>query len=908
MKFIAVIILIFTGFPALSQTYSVTGNIVNEKNNPIHLAEITITNKDATKYHSTTDKEGAYTISGIVPGFYYRTISAPGYDPLVDSFDISKAPSGVGVLHPAIHMLDEVKVVEKILAMVQKDDTLEFNSGAFKVNPDADAADLVRKMPSIEINGKSITAQGESVIKILVDGKPFFGNDPYASLKNLPADIIDKVQVYNEKSDQEQFTGFSEGNTSKTINIITKPDKRNGIFGKVFAGGGGDPNSVDAGNANDDRYGTGATLNEFAGDRRITVTGQSNNVNVQNFSDNNSPADGGAGITTTNAGGVNYTDKWGKKADVSGSYFFNESNSTVTRQLQKTYVIPADSGQVYNETSPSANQNYSHRFNMRLSYTIDTMNSIIIVPALSFNKNDGSSTRTGSTEQGSLPVNYTNNYSVNNASTYALTGNILYRHKFHKKGRTFSVNLNTNDNNNNGNNIHIDTNIYYASPALSDTLNQRAIQQQNNLGLNGNATYTEPSGKNGMLKLEYNYAYQPSVSDKNTYDYSIATNTYSLPDTQYSNSFTSRNTTQKGGVSYLYHLKNADFSVGLNYQLTEINNNQTQPIKYSLGQSYQNLLPVVTFHYKITKSKNLQCTYNTSTQAPSVSQLQNVINNSDPLHLYTGNPALKQTYRHNLTLRYNSVNKEAKNNFSASVSGTYSLHNIASNSIIAQNDSIIGQGIILPKGSQLTIPVNVDGNSSLTSNMSYGMPLGFMKCRLNFNVNAGLSHIPAIINNAVNYQDNKTGGIGISMSSNISENVDFIISSNTNIISNANSINQQLNTAYINESSKASLNLISPQGFVFNTSLSYQTNSGLPAGYDQNYLLCNMSIGKKVFRKRQGDIRLSVFDLLNENNNIQHTVTDIYIQDTRSNILQRYVLLVFTYKISEFKSVANAAE
>jgi hypothetical protein len=205
--------------------------------------------------------------------------------------------------------LDEVKIVAKVLAMVQKDDTLEFNAGAYKVNPDADAADLVRKMPSLEISGKNVTAQGESVVKVLVDGKPFFDNDPYASLKNLPAEIIDKVQVYNEKSEQEQFTGFSEGNTSKTINIITKPDKRNGLFGKAYGGLGGD-------NGGEGKYGTGFTLNGFDHDRRITLTGQSNNINIQNFSDPNAAGSGEYGLTNTKATGMNYTDKWGKKMDI----------------------------------------------------------------------------------------------------------------------------------------------------------------------------------------------------------------------------------------------------------------------------------------------------------------------------------------------------------------------------------------------------------------------------------------------------------------------------------------------------------------------------------------------------------------------------------------------------------------
>ena len=481
--------------------------------------------------------------------------------------------------------------------MAQKDDTLEFNAGAFKVNPDADAADLVRKMPTIDISGKTISAQGESVTKIVVDGKPFFGNDPYAALKNLPADVIDKVQVYNEKSDQEQFTGFSEGNTTKTINIITKANKKQGIFGKIYGGAGEDE-------TNDAMYGAGLSVNQFSGDRRITLTGQSNNVNIQNFSDNSSSAGGGAGgLSTTNAAGINYSDKWGKKVDISGSYFFNDVNNNIIRETRKTYVIAADSGQVYNEDNPSASQTYSHRFNMRFNYIIDSMNSILLSPQFSYNKNDGNSSRDGNTVQASLPINQTMNTNNTNTTGLNFANNLLYRRKFRKKGRTFSMGFNTGNNSNNGTTMHTAQDVYYASPSLNDTINQQTLQNQSTWNLAGNATYTEPVAKTGLLKLEYNLNYIPAVSERNTNDLSYATNTYSIPDDAYSSDFNSKNITHKAGASYQVHTKKAELSFGLNYQLTELRNVQTQPLYDHLNQDFQNLLPVHLFITNFPKQK-----------------------------------------------------------------------------------------------------------------------------------------------------------------------------------------------------------------------------------------------------------------------------------------------------------------
>jgi hypothetical protein len=894
MRFFSFLLLVFTCYRAQGQTYGVSGMVSNENNKAVHAAEIKL-NKGKLKLNTTTDSGGHFSIKA-APGFYYISVSAHGYEDHTDSIGITNSDVSMGHirLQHAVHMLDEVKIVEQALAMVQKDDTVEYNSGAYKVNPDADAADLIKKMPALEITGNAVTAQGESVVKVLVDGKPFFGSDPFASLKNLPADIIAKVQVYNEKSDQEQFTGFSEGNTTKTINIITKPGKRNGIFGTLYAGGGGDA-------GNNDKYGAGGTMNEFAGDRRVTLTAQSNNINEQNFTSPNPTGGGGSGLTTTNAAGINYNDKWGKKTDLGGSYFFNETANSTEGQTRKTYVVPADSGQVYNTASSSAGRNYNHRFNLRLTYTADSMNSIIWEPQFSVQKNNSTSQLQGNTAEGAMPINQTINNNVRNNTGLTTNNHVLLRHKFSKKGRTLSTDLRAGNNNTDGITLHNAQNIYYTSPALSNTLNQQSPQNQQAWNLAANATYTEPAGKNGLLKLEYNITYIPQQIIKNTYDYSYITDSYSLPDSLYSNSFTSRNIAHKGGGSYLLHVGKSEFSVGLNYQLTQLRSEQTLPTAFTLYHNYGNALPTATYHYKFSKTKNLQCTYNTNTRAPGVTQLQKVVNNTDPLHLYTGNPNLQQPYTHNLTIRYNGMNKGAKNNFSASVAGSYTLHSITSNSIIAQNDTFVTpEHVLLPKGSQLTMPENIDGASNVDANISYGLPLTFIKCNLKLSAGATAGRTPAIINNEVNYQNNKTGSAGVTLSSNISENVDFIVSSNASVVSNANSINTQLNTTYFNENNTASLNLIIWKGIVFKTAVTYIANSGLTAGYNQNYALWNMSIGKKIFKSHLGDIRLSAFDLLNDNSNIQHTITDTYIQDTRTTIVQRYFLLVFTYKLREF--------
>jgi hypothetical protein len=234
------------------------------------------------------------------------------------------------------------------------------------------------------------------------------------------------------------------------------------------------------------------------------------------------------------------------------------------------------------------------------------------------------------------------------------------------------------------------------------------------------------------------------------------------------------------------------------------------------------------------------------------------------------------------------------------------MHNIASNSIIATSDSLLPGNVLLHAGSQLTYPMNVDGYRSLTSFVSYGLPLGILRSKLNININAAINHTPSLINSHINYQDYKTTSIALAINSTYSEYVDFSLSSTTGITASANSINSQLTTTYVSEHVQASLNLQSHSGFIFNSTVSYQVNKGLALGYDQNYVLCNLAIGKKILNRHRGDIRLTLFDIFNQNNNIQHTVTDVYVQDSRSNMLQRYFLLTFTYKLSEFKGIGGA--
>ncbi|KAA5537110.1 outer membrane beta-barrel protein [Taibaiella lutea] len=932
--FLFLLLLSTCSIAAFSQNGSkIYGIIKDNVNEPLTGATVALRNNaDSFVAGTAADIDGNFIINDVPDGSYKMTISYLGYEDYKKTIDIAGSELNLGILKldPSKGTtLDEVKIVEKAPPVQQKEDTTQFNAGSYKVNPDATAEDLIRKMPGMDLSTGKPQAQGESVTKVLVDGKPFFGDDPSSSLKNLPAEVIDKIQVYDEKSDQSQFTGFDDGNTSKTINIITKPNRKQGVFGKLYAGGGTD-GTKDASDNYDAKYNAGGNINYFEGDRRISLIGQSNNINIQNFSSQDlvgisgtsggrgggsrggGPGGGGAsssfttnqssGINKTNAVGFNYSDKWGKKVDVTASYFFNNSDNTTTQTTERDFVLPSDAGKIYNDTTLSNAVNNNHRFNMRFNYTIDSFNSLLIVPSLSFQNNNSTSLLNGSTMLNHTDLlnstinRYSSDKSGNNLSTM-----LLYRHKFRKQGRTLSLMANGGYNKNDGN-----SSLF--APVVSedgiDTTDQQAVSKQHGWNINSNVNYTEPLSKKSFLQVQYGLNYQQSSSDKRTNDFSYITNDYTDLNTALSNKFTTNYITNKGGLTYRYNDTNFNFNIGVDFQNANLDNQRELPQNNAIQRSFNTVLPNARFQYNFSKKKTLRLFYRSSTSAPSVSQLQDVVDNSNPLQISTGNPNLVQTYNNSLFMRYNATNTKNNSTFFAMLSAQNTRDYIANSTIIV-NDSTNLNGVVVPAGGQYTRPENMNGYWNFRGFATYGVPINALKSNINGNATLGYVRTPGMVNLQKNYANNTSMGLGLVLSSNISDKIDFTLSTNANYNIIRNTLNTNSNTQYYNQSSRLSLNYIFWKGIAFNTELNHQLYRGLSAAYNQNYLLWNMSLGKKLFKKQQGEIKFSVYDLLKQNNSIATTVTESYIQYTQTNVLQRYFMLTFTYNLRFFKGGAS---
>lgn len=916
---------------AFSQNITFKGKLIDETDNTPVVGTTVIlspnTKDSGTIQTKATNTKGEFEFNGLYPMSYTLKTSDINYESISQRI-VLQASNKQPVVIPVTRVtstMEGVTIVAKTPPMKQKGDTTEFAASQFKVNPDATADDLIKKMPGISVDASgNVTTLGEQVKKVTVDGRDFFGDDATAALKNLPAEIVDKIQVFDRLSDQAAFTGFDDGNSTKTINIVTKKGMNNGQFGRVYAGYG-----------TDNRYSAGGNVSYFKGARRITFLGLFNNVNQQNFSSEDllgvtsssgrgSGRSGGNrggsgnnflvgqtnGISRTNAFGINYSDQWSKKVDVSGSYFFNNSNTGNAQSSNTQYFIKGAIDQFYDETNASSANNYNHRINFRLNYKIDDKNSITFTPSVSFQKNSSEKNNNGlryitATEL----VSTANSATTSDNSGYNSNNNVLYRHAFAKKGRTISLNLSAGFNHRDGETFLNSNNTYYSGGALilDTTTNQFTDQLVNGNNYAANVSYTEPIGKKGQLQISYSPSVTKSKSDREVFRFDRGTDKYSEFDTAYSNKFDNTTISHTTGASYRIGNKDNMFTIGISYKFLELNSDQIFPDKLTVNKRFNNVLPNMIWRKKLSAKSNFNIMYRMATNTPSIKQLQNVINNSNVLFLSSGNPNLKQQTSNTLSTRYTYNNTQKSRSLFANIFLQQTNNYIANASYIATADSMLNDGIILYKGSQLSKPVNLDGYISLRTLLTYSMPLRFIKSTFNLNGGVMYSKTPGIVNNLNSISNNYTYNTGVVVASNISQYIDFNVSYNAYFTNTKNTINTALNTNYVSQNARLQVNVLSKNGWFVQHDIANSTYSGLSDGFNQSYWLWNAGVGKKFLKNQAGELKLSVFDLLKQNQSITRTVDPTYIEDVRNQVLQQFFMLTFTYNLKNFGAVASKA-
>ena len=855
--------------------------------------------KDSTRSRFVAaGNDGTFTVTGLEQAFYRLQISSVGYEPYQRIFRLTLAGTEVGVirLEPDVKVLDEISVEGEVVPVEQLGDTTQYNADAFKTNPDANARDLVSKMPGIVVDSDGVSANGESIEQVLLDGKRFFGQDPLLSLNTIPADMVDKIQVYDEESEQSQLTGFDDGNTTKTMNVVTKADRRNGQFGRAYAGYG-----------TDELYQAGATINSFNQDRRTTVLGMTNNINQQNFGNEDlaevsggrgRPRRGGGndnfitgeqdGITRTNALGVNFTDSWGEKTTFEGSYFFNQTNNSNHQLLTRESFLPSGS-QYYQEDQRSFTDNLNHRLNMRVGYQINDNNNLLLRSAISYQDNHQNESTLGQTEnaEGELLSATDNNYSSLNQA-FSVSNDLIFQHKFTKIGRTLSLEATSQINPTKRENYLEDLTLDSLTEYLTD-------ERQYTLG--SSVVYTEPIGTTAQLAFQYQVNHSARESDRDT---------YTLPEGEEDKSFSKAlsNQLQSGYTTHAPSIRFSNrrfgnfFNAELTYQHATLNNRQLSPTTTQWTNRFSSILPSVSGRFELSDDANLMVRYTTATTAPSISQLQGVLDNSDPLFLSVGNPKLDQTYTHALSIRFHKVNADKNTSLSNFTRVSTSSDYISTRTSIIGTDSVSADGITYQAGAQLSTPVNVDGYWNVQNNTTYGMLISPLKSSLNTSIGLGYQRLPGWLNDVQTIANTYSANVKVGLASNISEKIDYDLYYQIN---GSRVLNASQSSQYYTQTLGAKLNLIFGRGFVFRNETYFQKYTGANSQFDTNYTLWNMGIAKKFLKDDRGELELSVFDLLGQNQSFDQTVSAQYLEETQTEVLQRYFMLTFTYQLRRFK-------
>lgn len=932
------------------------------------VVEVYPTAAPSNKKYYTSNVDGTVTFPSLAYGEYTMLATSLGYDDLTKSFTVKAANVALGKISmkESTTRIETVVKEVKSLRASQNGDTLSYNAGAFKVSNDADVEGLLKKMPGITINDGSVEAQGETIKKVFVDGKEFFGEDVNTAIKSLPAEAVDRVEVFNKLSDQAEFSGMDDGEGYKAINIVTKTNMRQGQFGKVYAGYGYQPETDDV--TTHHKYTVGGNVNFFQGDSRLSVLGLFNNINQQNFSFEDIlgvSGDGGggrrsfgqymvrpqSGVALVNSIGLNYSDNWGRKDQIKfqGSYFFNNTNTKNLSESDTWYEEPSPVDTLHTE-GYSKTLNNNHRFNARLDWKISRNQSLMSRTSLSYQGNNPYSLTEGY-QYGQSGLLYQYDESKRKNYGFNFSEFLQYRVKLGKPGRTLTVDgrFNYRDNHNKRyltsnessgiapyDSSHIGT--YFGegadwrdmqnNPLLYSPVYQMITAPTSEYNIRGNVTYNEPLSHYSQISLQYRFSYEDEIKDQQAYYYDSSAFEPSTQkiNQQMTSKYESGYWTHRVGPGFRYSKNKNTVVANLYYQRSQLEGNIVGGQSDKIDRAFNNFLYFAMVNVAFNKENSIRMFFRSNTNAPSVTQLQNIFDVSTPQYLSIGNRSLDPSFSHSINFHYIHSNIAKGRTFMWMFSMQNQQNYISSSTLYCPAGfelSSFGDNVTVPTNSKgenytpqrITSYENLDGYWNLRTHISLGLPLSFMKCNLNMMAGVNYSIVPSAIYNTTgnivdniinhNYTTNLAKNIGydasLTLGSNISENLDFTLSWR-------GTYNQAWNTAskggakndYFNHTASGSLKWVFWKGFTLTAACSYNQYIGITQDYNEQYVLCNVYLGKKVFRNKRGEIQIGVNDIANQNTAFSRSTGSGYTKNMTNSVIGRYYSIQFVYNLRHF--------
>ena len=888
---------------------NVTGSVVEQgSDTPIEQATVRLLNvKDSAMVRGVVSaRNGSFTLKNVKKGSYLLHITFIGYDPLYQPLQITgkKNPVNVGKLELSDGAIElgEAVVIGKAPEVTVRNDTVEYNADSYKVTEGSVLEDLLKKMPGVEVDSEGkITVNGKEVKKVMVDGKEFFSDDPKVASKNLPAKMIDKLQVLDKKSDMAQMTGFDDGEEETVINLTVKPGMKQGWFGNAYGGYG-----------SKDRYEGNAMVNRFVNNDQITFMGGANNMGFSDLASTMFSGMGGgggrrggfgagSGITSSGNAGLNFSKEFKPdKLTLGGNTRYSHSDNDARSKSDRQNILPGDSSSYDNSEAMSRTKSDNFGVDFRLEWKPDTMTQLIFRPSFSFSHsmNDNfSDATTLDNERDTVNTNKSSNYSESNG--YNLNASIDFSRKLNNKGRVFSATLSGGNSDSYSDGMNRSDIVYFNQ---TDALKNSIIDQRSrydNKGFNYRAyvSWVEPIGHNNFIQATYSISQRKQEALKNVYNQD-ADGIYNVLDSAYSQSYRNNFISQRASLSFKSQREKFNYTIGLNldpsYSSSENFVGDTTLSK--ITRKVVNLSPMAQFNYMFDKRTNLRIMYNGRTSQPSMTQLQPVADISDPTNITIGNPDLNPRYTNNVFIRFQQFTPEKQRAFMIMANGSYIINDIVSYTSYNQETGV-----------KTTTYKNVNGNYSGNVRMMLNTPLKNKKFSINSMTMASFANSNGYINEEKNTNRNlilsERGGIDFR-----SSYLDLGVNGNIRYNATSNSLQKENNQNTFNYGAGGYTTIYLPLNFKIESDVNWSTNSGYGDGFKQNEVLWNASASKSFLKNNQGTLRFKIYDILQQRSNISRSVTASYIQDSEYNTLGSYFMVHFIYRFSIFKGGASASD
>ncbi len=916
MKQILGLLLALLSLPILAQKTTITGTVTDSMGTGLPSASVVLmeVQDSVIAQFGVTNATGAFTLKRLEKGEYLLQITYTGYDAHYQTIttgpDRPQIDLGKIVLLPANLLLNGVDITADRSPMRMQNDTINYNAGYFQTQPGSMVEDLLKKLPGVEVQSDgTIKAQGQVVKNVMVDGKEFFGQDPKIATKNLPANIVDKVQVYDKKSERAEFTGIDDGQEEKTINLKLKDGAKTGYFGNTSMGYG-----------TADRYEGRFSLNKFSGKTQISALGSANNTNQQAFSINDyisfmgglsnlmsssgggrvrismddpngdmMGGEGGNGFTAAWAGGLNLNHDFSKKTQLCANYFYNRIQKDLDKTTQRENLL-ADRLFNSNEQESRWNRNNNHRLNLTLKSKIDSVQHLTFRTNWVLNDAVLRSLTNSSTNDplGALQNTADRNYQTEGGYLRG-DGNLTYKRKFDKKGRAVVADaaFQKSDDNRTG---RLLANTRFIREGGDSLFNARQRQNYTDNATNWSTSlsYTEPIGRKQYLEWRAAFRQYTNETNKPFYDTLFTPTVQEVFNPLLSNHYQRGYHYQRGTMNYTLNRDKYNLTAGTTMQQSVLEGQLLGVENTPISRRFNRILPALNYQYEPRVGVVLSLDYNTDLREPSLEQLQPVVDNSNPLQIFTGNPDLQPEYAHEIDLSFMRFDAFSNTMFFAGLNGAYTLNKITNAGSI---DALLRTN---------TRPVNVKNDMLMEGYMQFGRPLRPLKSNVKATLNNSFNRGILFINDAENITQRWANNFEIALDNKKKKKIDMEIGARWSQNITKYSVSNTLNQQYINQRYFANLAWFPSNKWAINSGFDYTIYSKESFGAAQQIPLWKASVTRYVLKNRKGQIKLSAFDLLNKNVGITRSSNFNFTEEVRTSNLSRYFMFTFAYSISGF--------